>query len=124
MSKFKLYHEDAYLGEVERESMDDFNSTRWETDVEEVLNELNLDIREFEHLDAFHLEETENFVLYYTRIRIIDNNGHGKFSNYGQLTKKNIKDIIDDFNYRKEAFTVNIDNKEYDSKMIKEFLSK
>ncbi len=121
MKTFKLYHENNYLGELTK-ATSDFNSTKWETDVQEALDELNLDVRNFEHLNAFHLEETGDFNLYQTQIRIMNNAGYGKYGNYGKLTKKNIQDVIKDLEGKKEMFEVRINNKTYDDKTLKEFL--
>ena len=88
----KLYYQDKLLGEV---SADKMNSAEIE-EVNNVLKSIGLDIWNFEHVEAFHLEESGDFVLHKVSIKILDNAGIGKLSYLGMMPDRNIQDI---FNY-------------------------
>jgi len=88
----KLYYQDKLLGEV---SADKMNSAEIE-EVNNVLKSVGLDIWNFKYVEAFHLEESEDFVLHKVSIKILDNAGIGKLSYLGMMPDRNIQDI---FNY-------------------------
>lgn len=88
----KLYYQDKFLGEVSANKM---NSAEIE-EVNNVLKSVGLDIWNFKYVEAFHLEESEDFVLHKVSIKILDNAGIGKLSYLGMMPDRNIQDI---FNY-------------------------